>query len=156
MQALISYPLAAGLAVLLLVAAWGDIRTRTISNLLNGAIALAAPLWWYAEGLSLWPGVAGQLALAAGVFVIFAALFAAGAMGGGDVKLLTALALWFPAMPLMRLLVVMAIAGGAVTIVMLIVHRVQKAEGRPEIPYGVAISIAGLIGLALDMLPPHA
>ena len=134
--------LLAVLGVMLCAAAWSDIRSRTISNGLNGAIALLAPLWWWANGLSLWPGVAIQLALFAFVFLVFLGLFVAGAMGGGDVKLLAALALWLPFDPLMDMLFLMAIAGGVLTLVMLIIHRVGKAEGRPEIPYGVAIAVA--------------
>ena len=38
----------------------------------------------------------------------------------------------------------MAIGGGALTVATLIWHRVRNREGRPEIPYGVAISLATL------------
>lgn len=132
------------LAALLLYAAWTDIRTRTIANGLNLAIAGAAPIWWLAQGLSLWPDIAIQLALALLVFAVFAGCFALGMMGGGDVKLLGALALWLPPIPMMRMLVLMALAGGVLTLAFVVIHRVRKAEGRPEIPYGVAISLAAL------------
>jgi prepilin peptidase CpaA len=65
-------------------------------------------------------------------------------MGGGDVKLLGALALWFPWQAVLSLIVLMAILGGIVTIVTVIHHRTTKRLGQPEIPYGVAISIAAL------------
>lgn len=136
--------LLAGLAVLLIVAAIGDWRTREIPNWLNAAIAVAAPLWWWATGIELWPDVAVQIGLAAIVFAIFAGFFALGAMGGGDVKLIGALALWFPLAILLPLLMVMAIIGGLLTLAMLVRHRLQRAEGRPEIPYGIAIALAGL------------
>ena len=71
-------------------------------------------------------------------------LFALGMMGGGDVKLLGALALWFPWQVLMALVMLMAVLGGAVTLVVLIHHRIAKKAGQPEIPYGVAISLAAL------------
>lgn len=132
------------LAVLLLVAAWGDIRSRTIPNSLNAAIALLAVPWWWATDISLWPGVPIQLAIAATVLLIFAALFAFGAMGGGDVKMLTALACWLPPIPLLNMLVVMALAGGLLTVSMLIAHKLRKAQDTLEIPYGVAIAFAGL------------
>ena len=48
---LISYALLAGLATALLLAALTDLRRREIDNGLNGAIALAAPLYWLASGL---------------------------------------------------------------------------------------------------------
>jgi prepilin peptidase CpaA len=132
------------LAALLITAAITDLRSRIISNRLNMAVASLAPLWWLASGLDLWPGMAVQLLVAVIVFSLFAALFAMGMMGGGDVKLLGALALWFPWQALLSLIVLMAILGGLVTIVTVIHHRMTKRLGQPEIPYGVAISIAAL------------
>lgn len=132
------------LGTLLIVAAITDLRSRIISNRLNLAVAALAPAWWLAWGLDLWPDMAVQLLVGAIVFAIFAGLFALGMMGGGDVKLLGALALWFPWQVVMSLIVLMAMLGGAVTIATLIHHRIAKKPGQPEIPYGVAISIAGL------------
>ena len=114
--------LGALLALLLLVAAWTDLRTRTIPNPLNAAIALLAPLWWWAHGLPLWPDIAWQVGLAILVFALFAGTFAIGMMGGGDVKMIGALALWLPPWGLGRMLVIMALAGGALTIVVAAEH----------------------------------
>lgn len=136
--------LTGALCALLIAAAITDLRSRIISNRLNLTIATLAPLWWIASGLAPWPGVALQLLTAAIVFALFAALFAAGMMGGGDVKLLGALALWFPWQAVLSLIVLMAILGGVVTIVTVIHHRITKRLGQPEIPYGIAISIAAL------------
>src|SRR5690606_36903597 len=88
------YGLLAALAIALLVAAATDLRSRRIGNWLTGAIAAAAPLFWWAEGLALWPDVAWQIGMALATFAVLAGLLALKAMGGGDVKLLTALALW--------------------------------------------------------------
>jgi prepilin peptidase CpaA len=132
------------LALMLVAAALLDLRSRTIPNSLNLAIGLLAlPFWWSAD-LSLWPDVTIQLALAAGVFAVFALAFAVGMMGGGDVKMLAALALWLPPQALMFLLVVMSVAGGALTLAMLIRHRLAKSDRKLEIPYGVAIAFGGL------------
>jgi len=136
--------LSALLAMLLMWGAATDLRKRVIANELNLAIALLAPLWWWACGLSLWPDVAIQLAVATAIFAVFAGLFALGMMGGGDVKLLGALALWLPWPAMMTLLLVMAVAGGAVTAATLIHHRMSRRIGQPEVPYGVAIALAGL------------
>lgn len=132
------------LGALLIVAAITDLRSRIISNRLNLIIAALAPVWWIACGLPLWPGVAAQLLVGLIVFALFAALFAAGMMGGGDVKLLGALALWLPWQALLSLLVLMAVLGGLVTIVTVVDHKLRKKQGQPEIPYGVAIAVAGL------------
>jgi len=113
----ISYGLLIALAIALLVAAFTDIRRRQIDNWLNLAVALGAPAFWWASGLDLWPGVAMQLGVALAAFVVLAALFAFKVMGGGDVKLLTALALWIPPAEFLQLLVIMSLAGGVLTIV---------------------------------------
>jgi prepilin peptidase CpaA len=132
------------LALLLLVAAVLDLRSRTIPNGLNLTIALLAIPFWWASGLAIWPDVALQIGLATGVFGLFALAFAAGMMGGGDVKMLAAVALWLPPGALLILLVIMSIAGGVLTAAMLILHRMTRAGHKLEIPYGVAIAFGGL------------
>jgi len=132
------------LAAALLLAAVGDWRTRTIPNWLNAGIALLAIPFWWSIGLPLWPGVALQLALGAGVFALFAIAFRFGAMGGGDVKMAAALALWLPFAGVVKLIVIMSLAGGVLTVAMLAAHRMAKAAGQPEIPYGIAIAFGGI------------
>ena len=132
------------LAVLLLFAAVTDLKARIIANRLNLAVALLAPAYWWAIGLMPWPDMAMQAALGVAVFAIFAGLFALGWMGGGDVKLLGALALWLPLVPLLRMLIAMSVLGGVLTLIVIAVHRFRKLETSPEVPYGVAIAAAGL------------
>ena len=145
-----------GLAALLIVAAVIDVRTFTISNRLNLTVALLAPVYWLSIALSVWPGVAIQLAAGAGVFVLLAAAFYAGMMGGGDVKLAAALALWFSPASTIKFLVLMSLAGGVLTLVVLAWHRAKRREGRPEIPYGVAIAFGGLAILTQRFLNQFA
>ena len=132
------------LAAILVVAAVVDVRTFTISNRLNLTVALLAPVYWASVALSPWPGIAVQVAAAATVFVLFAAAFYAGMMGGGDVKLAAALALWFSPFTTLRFLVLTSLAGGVLTLAVVAWHRARKREGRPEIPYGVAIAAGGI------------
>jgi prepilin peptidase CpaA len=140
------------LGVLLVWAGIEDARTREIANWKNAAIALLAPLWWWSIGLSPWPDIAIQLLLTAIVFVAFCACFHFGWMGGGDVKLITALALWLPVGVFMAMLVAMSLAGGVLTLVMLIEHRWRRREAPLEIPYGVAIAFAALLSLREPIL----
>ena len=140
------------LATLLVVAAIIDVRTFTISNKLNLAVALLAPVYWLAVPLSLWPEVPIQIAGALIVFVLLAAAFYAGMMGGGDVKLAAAIALWFPPVLTIKFLVLMSVAGGVLTLGLLVWHRAKHREGRPEIPYGVAIAFGALAILAQPYL----
>ena len=145
-----SYVLLGGLAILLIVAAFTDLRERKIANWLNATIAISAPLFWWASGLSLWPGVAMQLGVAVAAFVILAGLFALKAMGGGDVKLLTALALWVPPAAFLKLVVIMAIAGGVLTILFGAWHIMRRRKDRIAIPYGVAIAFAAIWMITAD------
>lgn len=140
------------LTLLLLFAGVEDVRTREIANWKNAAVALLAPLWWWANGLALWPDAGVQLGVALLVFAVFCGAFAFGWMGGGDVKLIGALALWLPPVTTLRMLMVMSIVGGALTAAMLIDRAVRRREGVIEVPYGVAIAIAGLLAIREPIL----
>lgn len=141
------------LALALAVAAATDLAWRIIPNRLNLAIALAAPIAWWAQGMGLWPDIGIQIAVAVAVFVPFLLMFHFGAMGGGDVKLIAALALWIAPRFIMPFLLVMAVLGGVLAAIMLVHSRMRQpafAAGddgesppAPEVPYGVAIAFAG-------------
>jgi prepilin peptidase CpaA len=148
------YGLLAGLAIALLIAGFTDLRSRQIGNWLTGAIALGAPLFWWVSGLTLWPGVAMQVGVALAAFAVLAGLFAIRAMGGGDVKLLTALALWIEPLWFVKLLVMMALVGGLLTLAFGAWHVARRRKDRLAIPYGLAISSAGLWVLSVHYLPP--
>lgn len=149
------------LAIILVVAAVIDVRTFTISNRLNATVALLAPLYWWSEHLPLWPDIALQIGIAVAVFAVLAVTFYIGMMGGGDVKLAAALALWFSPASTLKFLVIMSLAGGLLTVIVLIAHRMKPGRiknsdgetgGKPEIPYGVAIAIGALWILAQRFL----
>jgi prepilin peptidase CpaA len=152
----ISYGLLIALAIALLVAAFTDIRRRQIDNWLNLLIAAGAPAFWWSQGLALWPDIALQLGIAVGAFGVFAALFAFKVMGGGDVKLLTALALWVPFYEYMQLLLIMSIAGGVLTVMLVFWHVARRQRDRIAVPYGVAICFGALWTLAINYLPEGA
>lgn len=136
--------LVAALACLLCAAAFTDLRGRLIEHWTVIAIAALAPLFWISQGYALWPDIAAQLALAISVFAVFAGLWALGAIGGGDVKLLGALALWLPLAPLFTMLVAMALAGAAIATIVLVAHKLRRSREKPEVPYGLAIAIGGV------------
>ena len=140
----VSWILLGLLTALLLAAAAFDLKSRTIPNGLNLAIALLAIPFWWATGLALWPDAALQLGVGALVFAAFAAIFAIGAMGGGDVKLVAAVALWLPWQAVISLLVLMSLAGGALTLAIVARRKLAGQQGQFEIPYGVAIAFGGL------------
>jgi prepilin peptidase CpaA len=149
MGAIFQAILLGALALLLVSAGVEDVRFRTIANAKNAAIALGAPVWWWATGIALWPDIAIQIGCAGIVFALFIVVFAMNMMGGGDVKLIGALALWLPLAPLLRMLILMSLLGGALTLLMLLHNRLRRRESAAaiEVPYGVAITLGALIVL---------
>ena len=77
----------------LVMAGLSDLRSLRIPNLLTGAFALAFPptALMFGGGTVDW---LSHIAAGAAVFLGAAILFALRLMGGGDVKLLAAVALW--------------------------------------------------------------
>ena len=150
--AFLTWLLPAIMGALLLSAGIQDVRTREIANGKNAAIALLAPLWWWSIGLDPWPGMAVQLLVAALVFALFVGAFAIGQMGGGDVKLIGALALWLAPLHLLDMLLAMSVIGGALTLAMLAERRIRRSDVAIEVPYGVAIALAGLLALREPLL----
>lgn len=137
---------------LLVSAGIEDARTREIANWKTAAVALLAPAWWFANGLPLWPGVVIQVGVALAVFAIFLVVFHFGLMGGGDVKLIVALALWLPFPTFVTMLMMMSVAGGIVTVVMMIERAVARNKNQIEVPYGVAIAVAGILAIREPLL----
>ena len=145
-------------ALLLLAAGWQDLRTMRIANHLSVAI-VGAFLVWALAGLASGTLVVGDLALAVtcsvGVFFLGALAFAAGAFGGGDVKLLSAATLFAGSAFLLDFLTVVALAGGAMGIAILAGAPIGPAAAagngstvrgrlRSGLPYGPAIAAGGL------------
>lgn len=133
------------LGLLLVSAGIEDVRSRNIANWKNAAIALLAPAWWWVNGLALWPDIAIQIGVAGIVFGFFIGAFATGQMGGGDVKMLGALALWLPAQPLVYMLVLMSLVGGALTIVMVADRWARLRGGLRALPWRTIAPIVAAI-----------
>jgi prepilin peptidase CpaA len=145
------------LAVLLVAAAAEDAVRLRISNVtvllvIGGAIAAAIVA---GPEVRLWQ----NLAAFAGLLAVGTPLFAAGKLGGGDVKLFAAAALWFDLLGAAGLLLAVALSGGVLALLVLLARTLTWSEGarrrvvmlRPGggIPYGVAIA-AALITMALQ------
>lgn len=150
--AILSYGLLGVLAIALVVAAATDIKRRQIDNWLNAAIALGAPIFWWSCHLSF-GAIVWQLGVAAATFVVLALLFILRAMGGGDVKLLTALALWIRPISFLHLVTITALAGGALTIAVVFVRLWRKPKAPLAVPYGVAIALGGFWVLGFEYWP---
>lgn len=138
--------LAAIIVALLLVACWTDARARIIPDWVNIAIALLAlPMWWVTQATLA--GVAIQIGIAALVFLVFLMAFRIGQMGGGDVKMITALALALPPLDFLDAFVGMAMAGGILTSIQLVRHKLRADDRKFENPYGISIAIGAIVAI---------
>ncbi|MDA9435456.1 A24 family peptidase [Bradyrhizobium sp. CCBAU 51627] len=147
--------------LLLLYVATIDVATRLISN----EICLALALLGIAGQLTSPMHVAESLIVAAILFLLLFAIYARGWIGGGDVKLLTALAVGLPLSGVIQLLSTTAMAGGVLALMHLmmrllpypslapagssLVRRVYAVERwrhlrHAPLPYGVAIACGGI------------
>lgn len=141
------YILLGALAIALLYAAFTDIRSRLIENWLNGAITLGAPLFWWASGMS-GGEIAWQLGMALVTFAVLAALFFMRWIGGGDVKLLAALALWFAPLTFFQLLFMASVVGGVMTTVGSVLNLAPaqgRTAGRLFVWTSAAVSLAVML-----------
>jgi prepilin peptidase CpaA len=146
--------------LLLTYAALGDIRNLRIPNWLNGLIFAAFFPVALVMGMPLemipWHLLSFAVALALGI-----ALFSFGFIGGGDGKMLAAVAVWFGwSDPLMTFLIFTALCGGLQALAHLawktlsLEYGVWGKEGalkkkvlsqKMELPYGLAIAAGGLL-----------
>lgn len=144
----------AALAALLLFVAVNDFRHFIIPNRIVVAILLLYPLYALSVGLDAsLSGWVGGITVSGLVLFLGAGLFALGAFGGGDAKLIAAISLWAGPSLLGQFLLITAISGGVLAATFLVAKSIAKPAGESgtiecgtadEIPYGVAISTGGL------------
>ena len=146
------------LAILLIAAAVEDAVRLRISNLTVGLVLVAAIVAAITAGfdLRLWQNLVVFVALVA----VGTPMFAAGKLGGGDVKLLASAGLWFDFAGALWLLIAVALAGGVLALLVLVLRSFNWSEEirrrvvllRPGggIPYGVAIAAGALIAMAFQ------
>jgi prepilin peptidase CpaA len=137
----------------LVAAAISDMLTFEIPNSLSVALLATAVGYGLATpGFDwLWHGASVMIMFGLGLL-----LFSRGWMGGGDIKLLVALAGWTTLQGLPLQLAFVAIAGGGLALVLIIARRGLAAAGRaPDsvpkmfrndapLPYAVAILAGGV------------
>jgi prepilin peptidase CpaA len=151
-------------AVLLLLAAWQDWRTMQIADGISLGIA-ALFISWALTGLAAGTfsllDLALALACATGMFGLGTLAFAAGAMGGGDVKLAAAASLFAGPGLMLDFVTVTALVGGGLGVAILAGAPIgpvaptggtMRARLRGNLPYGPAIAAGGLwVALALAL-----
>jgi prepilin peptidase CpaA len=111
---------------IILAASLNDIATRTIPNGLAIVLAIAGIAMGGIDGYLI-----GSVLAAGGLFVAAAFCWRRGWMGGGDVKLLGAAALGMPASSVLTFVLVVAIAGGALSLFYIIARRLISFAASP-------------------------
>ena len=143
--------------VLMAMAAFEDFRRFVIPNPLTLGLCILWPLY-FAGAPSLSAALAA-IGCAVGIFAVGALLFARGYVGGGDVKLLSAAALWAGPAGIANLLLLTGLLGGVLAVLLLlpagarILEWIRSALGHAapqeaaprNVPYGVPIAIAAVI-----------
>jgi len=143
-----------------------DLRQRRLPNRLVALYALMCPFALLAAGTV--PAMWLQHILVACVgFLVLLVLFAVGGMGGGDVKLGTAVLAWVGTQSLLNSLFVIGLTGLALALLGLLADRLAllssaTGQGRVRsmwrstlhalsakrgVPYGVALAAGGLVAL---------
>lgn len=144
------------LALLLVAAAWQDLRSMRIADGLSLGIVASFIAWalaGVAAGSYSFGSLGLALACAVGVFLLGALAFAAGGLGGGDVKLAAATSLFAGPGLLLDFALIVAVAGGVLGLAILAgapigpvtaSDRTVRARLGHNLPYGPAIALGGL------------
>ena len=139
--------LAVIIALMFVAAALEDMWRLEIEDWLSGGVAVAAFVAVAVDGpiVGLWQNLLlFALVLGAGML-----MFTHGVMGGGDIKLLAASALWFDLSLGWKMLVAVSIVGGLETLAIMALRlapwpdaarkKLALLRRGEDIPYGVAI-----------------
>lgn len=144
-------------AVVSVYAAITDLRRFKIPNLVPLSLLLLYPFYvWFAPHQVDW---LHSLAITAAVFAVGLYIFSRGWAGGGDIKFLVAASLWSPPHLFMDFLAIVAIAGGALSVCLLLLHAMRRKTAsanngallsemnirKMPAPYGVAICCGCLV-----------
>ena len=145
---------------LFIVAAYGDVKTFRIPNVLVAAVALVG----ITRLIVIGDPSAALYTVAASIplLVIGFVLFTLGFVGAGDVKLITATALLIGYNDLLSFLLFTGICGAVISFAVLVIHRylplyagprltVLLPKARLAVPYGVAIGTAGGVTLLFQI-----
>lgn len=149
------------MTIAVLASAAFDLRTYEIPDTITVVIIIGALLFGYATPGFDW----ASHAAAGGIFFAFGLLaFARGWLGGGDVKVMTGCACWATLGNLAEQVVLIAIAGGGLAVIMILLRRSLAMAGvtgddaprlvrvGAHLPYAVAIA-AGMAVWGLRHLP---
>ena len=162
------------MSLMLIIAAYCDIKTKKVPNKLVLPAIVAGWVWWALWGavgsdpdLTFWIGLRESFVGFLAGFLPFAAIYASGALGGGDVKTMAAVgalsAQWetvlsttvYACVASLLIAVIVMIKYGIVkqTFARLFGMAMVKASGAkvempdssPQIPFALAIALGGIL-----------
>ncbi|UZW55450.1 prepilin peptidase [Sphingobium sp. JS3065] len=149
-------------SLVLIAAAVEDMARLRISNIFPLLVVGLYAVWVAVAGWEndIWRN--GTVFL--GVFAMGCGLFALRWMGGGDIKLMSACALWFDWLGVVPWLVYVTVGGGVLALLLMVGRRLVPQGMREDssialfdrkgpIPYGVAIALGTI--MALYMAGPN-
>ena len=149
------------LAAALIGAAIQDAIQLKISNLIILAVLLLAAVAAFLTGIEI--GVWQNLAVFALMLGAGTLMFSRGILGGGDVKLLAAVALWTDFADAVRLIASIFIFGGVLALVIVfgrvvapasLSTRIAVLKPKAGIPYGIAIAVGTLFMVTVSKPEP--
>lgn len=158
METLLLFKIA--VSILAVLCAVSDARTLTIPNKYVIGIIALFPIGYILNQGAI--SLESHLMAAGIVFGISFILFSLKLMGGGDSKMITAIALWLGMSGIMPFMVIMALTGGILASISLVLKKNKKLipkkagqkswfgqlrENKSVVPYGIAIAIGGIFGL---------
>lgn len=140
----------------LVAAAIEDAFRLRISNVTSLIVFAGAIVAAIVEGPSwgLWQNAVGLAAL----LTLGTLAFSAGWLGGGDVKLLAATALWFDLKSTVWMLALVFLAGGVLALCYFVSRPFRGVKGTKKggrIPYGIAIAV-GALAIIYLVRPGHS
>ena len=159
---MIKLPVELIFAFLVIYAAISDYKTLKIPNWIS--LALCGLFVVYAANLTSWNEIGLHFAVGGGVFVTAVLCYSFGVFGGGDVKLLGAVALWAGPERVYEFAALTGLIGGALGLLILAARIVGREfpelANRPSpvwniarwgrdgtCPYGIPISIAAILSV---------
>lgn len=140
----------------MIFAALSDVFTMTIGNRISAILIVTFLIVAPFIGLS-WEAFGWHVAAFAAVLAATFGLFAVGAMGGGDAKLLASTSLWMGfGQPLVDYLLWSTIFGGIFTLFLLLFRKsslavyagevpiLRRMIDEKDVPYGVALAVGAM------------
>jgi prepilin peptidase CpaA len=146
---------------LLTAGAWRDIATRTIPDEVSLLLVAVGGIARFLQGPSV---LFYSVLIAFLLFLLLVVMYSRGLIGGGDVKLMTALAIGLPPFDCYRFVMATVLVGGLLGVAYLLLSRslrpMRRSRGksllgrvrtveiwrirrRGPLPYGVAIAAGG-------------